>query len=122
MCPSAESCIGLEVTCYKILILEIVLNIDPETGKSQELTLSWTQINSVLGHINGTLENIAKAAISTNSPTTDFKCDSVVLNIFSDKIYNRSVISIGGKFNSSIKAKLPPKNQLFYIKIINLGK
>ena len=53
------------------------------------------------------IENIAKAAISTNSPTTDFKCDSVVLNIFSDKIYNRSVISIGGKFNSLIKAKLP---------------
>ena len=52
------------------------------------------------------IENIAKAAISTNSPTTDFKCDSVVLNIFSDKIYNRSVISIGGKFNSLIKAKL----------------
>ena len=50
------------------------------------------------------IENIAKAAISTNSPTTDFKCDSVVLNIFSDKIYNRSVISIGGK--SLIKAKL----------------
>ena len=53
------------------------------------------------------IENIAKAAISTNSPTTDFKCDSVVLNIFSDKIYNRSVISIGGKFNSLIKTKLP---------------
>ena len=48
------------------------------------------------------IENIAKAAISTNSPTGNFMCDSVVLNIFSDKIYNRSVISIGGKLNPEI--------------------
>ena len=43
------------------------------------------------------IENIAKAAISNNSSTEHYKCDSAVLNIFSDKIYNRSVISIGGK-------------------------
>ena len=63
------------------------------------------------------IENIAKAAISTNSPTTDFKCDSVVLNIFSDKIYNRSVISIGGKCNSLVK--LLPK-PFFEIEILRL--
>ena len=43
------------------------------------------------------IENIAKAAVSSRSLSEQFRCDSVVLNIFSDKIYNRSVISIGGK-------------------------
>lgn len=66
------------------------------------------------------IENIAKAAISTNSPTTDFKCDSVVLNIFSDKIYNRSVISIGGTLEGVRKSVIAAsEHALNNINILN---
>ena len=43
------------------------------------------------------VEAIAKAAIPKNGNGID----RVVLNIFSDDIYNRSVISIAGTYNSN---------------------
>ena len=45
------------------------------------------------------IEKIARAAISPNSEERKNGCKilSTVLNIFSDKIYNRSVITIAGK-------------------------
>ena len=45
------------------------------------------------------IRQIAKAAISDS---TERKCDTTVLNIFSDSVYNRSVISIAGKNNIKV--------------------
>ena len=42
------------------------------------------------------VENVAKAAVAKTTSEGELKCNSVLLNIFSDKIYNRSVISIAG--------------------------
>ena len=51
-------------------------------------------LNISEGRNTALVEQIAKAAISDS---TKNKCDSTVLNIFSDSVYNRSVISIAGK-------------------------
>ena len=51
-------------------------------------------LNISEGQNTALVEQIAKAAISDY---TQKKCDTTVLNIFSDSVYNRSVISIAGK-------------------------
>ena len=51
-------------------------------------------LNISEGRNTALVEQIAKAAISDS---TQKKCDTAVLNIFSDSVYNRSVISIAGE-------------------------
>ena len=60
---------------------------------SSRQKLAACLLNISEGRDSNLIERIAKAALS---PFHGIKSEIAVLNIFSDKIYNRSVISIAG--------------------------